>query len=282
MPIPMSDLTLSDPALFQPPFALDTLTYYRIQAKEKLAYDDALKALPAPKREMVDVDKKYLDAMMPLFVRIGYQEKSVARYISTAVRKAPSDTIRVWCACQQVDESQHAEMDDYLLHVLDVKRADTDAIWNASAAKPNFDYMETLENPYQVIVEGNLFVEGGLALGNIMAYIEMAKDYGDELRQLQHKTRCTDEARHIAFGFAVADALIKDDPANRETLQACQDETMPRLVAGYMKTFRPVEAKLGAEGYGKRHLRQAAERFYAKATRLGLRPSSIPEIDLVY
>ncbi len=43
-----------------------------------------------------------------------------------------------------------------------------------------------------MIVEGNIFVEGGLALGNIMAYIEMAKDYRDELRQLQHKTRCTD------------------------------------------------------------------------------------------
>ncbi len=52
---------------------------------------------------------------------------------------------------------------------------------------------------------------------------------------------------------------------------------MPRLIAGYMKTFRPVEAKLGADGYGKRHFREAAERFYGKATRLGLRPRRSPK-----
>lgn len=282
MPATMADLHLRDPSTFKPPFKLDTVSYYRLQAKEKLAYDDALHALPDDKREMRTVDKRYLEAMMPLFTRIGYQEKSVARYIAQAVHTAPSDDIRVWASCQMVDEAQHAEMDDYLLWVLGVSHRDTDAIWAASAAKPNFDYMESLTNPYQIVVEGNLFVEGGLALGNIFAYIDMAKDHGDELRQLQHKTRCTDEARHIAFGFALAEALIADDPENLVTIQAAQDEALPRLVAGYMKTFRPVEQQLGKDGYGKRHLRAAAERYYAKATRLGLRPTAIPELDLVY
>lgn len=282
MPIPMSELHLSDPSRFEPPFHLDAIAYYRIQAKEKLAYDDALNALPPEKREMTGIDRTYVEAMLPLFTRICYQERSVARYIANAVPGAPNATIQTWLACQQVDESQHAEMDDYLLHVLGLTAADTDAVWNASAAKPNFDYMESLRNPYQIIVEGNLFVEGSLALGNIFAYVEMAEDYGDDLRRLQHKTRCTDEARHIAFGFAMANALIEDDPANRETIQAAQDETIPRLVAGYLKTFAPVEKRLGKEGYGKRHLRAATERYYAKATRLGLRPTNVPELDLAY
>lgn len=281
MAIPMADLQLRDPKRFRPPFPLDTVTYYRLQAKEKLAYDAALQALPPEKREMTAVDRRYLEAMMPLFTRIGYQEKSVARYIAAAVHRAPSDDIRVWCSCQMVDESQHAEMDDYLLAALGVDRAATDAIWNASPAKPNFDYMESLTNPYQIIVEGNLFVEGGLALGNILAYVEMAEDVGDELRQLQHKTRCTDEARHIAFGFALAQALIEEDPENLETIQAAQDETLPRLVAGYMKTFRAAEKALGRDGYGQRHLRAAAERYYAKATKLGLRATPLPELDLI-
>ena len=37
---------------------------------------------------MTGVDPRYLEAMMPLFTRIGYQEKSVARCIARAAHTA--------------------------------------------------------------------------------------------------------------------------------------------------------------------------------------------------
>src|SRR3989442_15807136 len=72
-----------------------------------------------------------------------------------------------------------------------------------------------------------------------------------------------DETRHISYGRALVKALIEDDPANLDTIQAWQDESL-RLFA---EVARGGERQAWWEGF--------LASYYKIAVPMGLRPTVV-------
>ena len=81
------------------------------------------------------------------------------------------------------------------------------------------------------------------------------------LSAVNHRARIRDETRHISYGRALVKALIEDDPANLDTIQAWQDESL-RLFA---EVARGGERQTWWEGF--------LASYYKIAVPMGLRPT---------
>ena len=73
-----------------------------------------------------------------------------------------------------------------------------------------------------------------------------AESHNDFLSAANHRTRLTDEPRHMALGVAVLKAMLADDPANIEILQGWQDEFAP-LIRTFVYASRPIERIPGSD-----------------------------------
>ena len=225
-------VTLKDHRLFSAPGDLTFAKHLRLHAQEKQRYFEEIASLPDDKRTM-HLDPGYIEAMRRRWVVLFYGELSSAQYMGTAAAHAPLElgAFITCCVCQQMDELHHSEMDRGVLETIGLGERERRAIYEETEAKAVFDHLLAIDDPFEIAVKGGLFLESASAVVAFPALIRIAESHDDYLTAANHRTRLTDEPRHMALGVATMRALVEDDPCNQDLVQEWQDEFAPLLRA---------------------------------------------------
>lgn len=265
---------LKDPGLFKAPGGLSFEKHVKLHAQEKTRYFEELGSLTEEQRNLKNVDPRYVEAMRRRWVTVYMGEMASAQYMGTAAANAP---IGMWefvttCVCQQMDELHHAEMDRDVLTRIGLSQSEWEAIYEDSGSKAVFDHLLSLEDSFEIAIKGGLFLESASAVVAFPALIRIAESHGDYLTAANHRTRLTDEPRHMALGVAALKALLADDPGNSEIIQQWQDEFTPLLVG--MKDASRDMASLPNGGFTIDGMWQGmVEHHHRNAEKYGLRPT---------
>jgi hypothetical protein len=99
-----------------------------------------------------------------------------------------------------------------------------------------------------------------------------AEAHQDYLSAINHRTRLTDEPRHMALGVAVLKAMLADDPANMAILQGWQDEFAP-LIVNFVHASRPIETIPGSDFSADAMWESIVNHHTQNALKYGLRPT---------
>jgi len=223
---------LKDHRAFSAPGDLTFAKHLRLHAQEKQRYFEEIASLPDDKRAM-HLDPVYIAAMRRRWVVLFYGELSSAQYMGTAAAHAPLElgAFITCCVCQQMDELHHSEMDRGVLETIGLGERERRAIYEETEAKAVFDHLLAIDDPFEIAVKGGLFLESASAVVAFPALIRIAESHDDYLTAANHRTRLTDEPRHMALGVATMRALVEDDPCNQDLVQEWQDEFAPLLRA---------------------------------------------------
>lgn len=263
-----------NPDLFKAPGGLSFERHVRLHAAEKLRYFEELDSLTEDQRNLRNVDPRYVEAMRRRWVTMYMGEIASAQYMGTAAANAP---IEMWefvtaCVCQQMDELHHAEMDRDLLRRIGLSQMAWEAIYDDTAAKIVFDHLLSLDDPFEIAVKGGVFLESASAVVAFPALIRIAEAHGDYLTAANHRTRLTDEPRHMALGVATMKALLADDPDNVHVLQQWQDE-FAAVLPNILDASREM-TDLPKGGFSRDRMWAAmVEHHVHTAEKYGLRPS---------
>lgn len=264
---------LKDPSRFRAPGALTFEKHLRIHAQEKQRYFEEVASLPEGVREM-RIDPGYVEAMRRRWVTLYYGELSSVQYMGRAAANAPLDMTEfiTCCVCQQVDELHHQEMDRDVLRKIGLDETSWRRVYEDTASKELFDHLLAIEDPFEIAIKGGLFLESASAVVAFPALIRIAEAHGDGLTAANHRTRLTDEPRHMALGVATLRALVEDDPRNIEVVQQWQDEFAP-LLRNMLDASREMSG-LPKGGFTAEGMWRAMIEHHTKnAEKYGLRPT---------
>lgn len=263
---------LRDPTLFKAPGGL-LREAPRVHTEEKRRYFEEVASLPEDAREM-RLEPSSLEAMRRRWVTLYYGELSSLQYMGTAASHAPLDMTDfiTSCVCQQTDELHHAEMDRDVLRKIGLTPDSWRAIYEDTASKDLFDHLLAIDDPFEIAIKGGLFLESASAIVAFPTLIKIAEAHGDYLTAANHRTRLTDEPRHMALGVATLRALVEDDPRNIEVVQEWQDEFAP-LLRNMLDASREM-ANLPNGGFSADGMWRATLEHHSKnAEKYGLRPT---------
>ena len=266
-------VTLKDPKRFTAPGGLTFAKHIRLHAQEKQRYFDEIASLPEDKREL-RLDPAYIAAMRRRWVVLYYGELSSAQYMGTAASHAPLEMNEfiACCVCQQMDELHHSEMDRAVLETIGLEDRERRSIYEETKAKGVFDHLLSIDDPFEIAVKGGLFLESASAVVAFPALIKIAEAHDDYLTAANHRTRLTDEPRHMALGVATMRALVEDDPRNQDVIQEWQDEFAPMLRA-FVDASRDMTG-LPRGGFSADGMWEAIVGHHGKnAQKYGLRPT---------
>ena len=266
-------LTFKNQHAFTAPGGLTFAKHFRLHAQEKQRYFEELASLPEDKREL-RLDPAYISAMRRRWVVLYYGELSSAQYMGTAASHAPLEMAEfiTCCVCQQMDELHHSEMDRSVLEVIGLGERERRAIYEESEAKGVFDHLLAIDDPFEIAVKGGLFLESASAVVAFPALIKIAEAHDDDLTAANHRTRLTDEPRHMALGVAMMRALVEDDPRNQNVIQEWQDEFTP-LLRAFVDASRDMTG-LPNGGFSADGMWEAIVGHHGKnAQKYGLRPT---------
>lgn len=264
---------LRDPRLFEAPGGLTFEKHLRLHIQEKQRYFEEVTSLPEDARAM-RLDPAYIAAMRRRWVVLYYGELSSAQYMGTAASHAPLEMTAfiTCCVCQQMDELHHSEMDRSVLERVGLTPEEWRRIYEETEARGVFDHLLSLDDPFEIAVKGGLFLESASAIVAFPALIKIAEGHGDAYTAANHRTRLTDEPRHMALGVATLRALVADDPRNLEVVQEWQDEFAP-LLRAFLDASRDM-AGLPRGGFSADGMWRAMLEHHTKnATKYGLRPT---------
>ncbi len=264
---------LRDLSLFHAPGGLTFAKHVRLHAEEKMRYFEEIASLPEDIREM-RLDPRYVTAMRRRWVTLYFGEIASAQYMGTAATNVPlaMHEFITTCVCQQIDELHHSEMDRDVLMKIGLGPAEWTAIYEDTASKEVFDHLLAIEDPLEIAVKGGLFLESASAVVAFPALIRIAEAHGDYFTAANHRTRLTDEPRHMALGVATLRALVADDPKNIELVQQWQDEFTP-LLRGMLDASREMTG-LPNGGFSADGMWRAMVEHHTKnALKYGLRPT---------
>lgn len=266
-------LTFKNQHAFTAPGGLTFAKHFRLHAQEKQRYFEELASLPEDKREL-RLDPAYISAMRRRWVVLYYGELSSAQYMGTAASHAPLEMAEfiTCCVCQQMDELHHSEMDRSVLEVIGLGERERRVIYEESEAKGVFDHLLAIDDPFEIAVKGGLFLESASAVVAFPALIKIAEAHDDDLTAANHRTRLTDEPRHMALGVAMMRALVEDDPRNQNVIQEWQDEFTP-LLRAFVDASRDMTG-LPNGGFSADGMWEAIVGHHGKnAQKYGLRPT---------
>ena len=266
---------LKNPKLFDAPGGLNFEKHLRLHAQEKLRYFEEIARLPDDQRNMRTVTPGYIEGMTRRWMALYHGEIAAAQYMGTAAASMPFHDYFEFiacCICQQMDELSHAEMDRDMLLRAGFKLEDLPALWEECEAKVVFDHLLSLEDGFEIAFKGGFVLESANAVVGFHAMARFAEQHGDYLSAANHRTRLTDEPRHMALGLAVAKAMLADDPANIHILQQWQDEFAP-LIYNFIHASRPIERIPGSNFSADAQWASIVEHHTRNALKLGLRPT---------
>src|SRR5207302_1894974 len=205
---------------------------------------------------------RYLERAVDQCANNYYSELSATHHIATAAANAPFDDLKKCCLFQLADEQRHLEMDREVFERAGFPERDWLPAWESPGTTCRFfRHLLELEDTIEIIVKGNFVAEGAAGPGTFTVLADGAEARGDVLSAVNHRARIRDETRHISYGRALVKALIEDDPANLDTIQAWQDESL-RLFA---EVARGGERQAWWEGF--------LASYYKIAVPMGLRPT---------
>ena len=266
-------LSFKDPSAFKAPGSLTFEKHLRLHAEEKQRYLQERESLPDDKRHM-RLDPRYVDAMRRRWVVLYYGELSSAQYMGTAASHAPLEMTEfiTACVCQQMDELHHSEMDRDVLEQIGLTPREWRALYEETDAKIVFDHLLAIDDPFEIAVKGGLFLESASAVVAFPTLIKIAEAHDDYLTAANHRTRLTDEPRHMALGVATMRALVQDDPRNLEVVQRWQDEFAP-LLRHFVTASRDMVGLPNGGFAADRMWTAMIEHHTKNALKYGLRPT---------
>src|SRR5207249_7805417 len=136
------------------------------------------------------------------------------------------------------------------------------AAWESPGTPCGFyGHLLDLGDAIGILVRASCVAGGAAGPATFTVLADGAEARGDVLSAVNHRARIRDETRHISYGRALVKALIEDDPANLDTIQAWQDESL-RLFA---EVARGGERQAWWEGF--------LASYYKIAVPMGLRPT---------
>ena len=268
-------VSLRNPKLFVAPGGLNFERHFRLHAQEKARYYDELAQLTDDQRNLRTVTPGYIEGMTRRWIALYHGEVSAAQYMGTAAANLDMHDYYAFMACcilQQVDELQHCEMDRDMLLRAGYTLDDLPRLWAVCEPKAVFDHLLGLEDPFEIAFKGGFVLESANAVVGFQAMARFAESHGDYLSAANHRTRLTDEPRHMALGVAVLKAMLDDDPANMAILQTWQDEFAP-LMYNFIEASRPIERIPGSNFSADAQWASIVEHHTKNALKFGLRPT---------
>ncbi len=258
-------IALKDPSRFKDPAGLTWERYIALQARERERYLAERAAIPRDALEFRTVSPRYVERAIDQFANNYYSEESATHYIATAAAGAPFEELKKCCLFQLADEQRHLEMDTEVFERAGIPARDWLPAWEQPGTTCRFfRHVLTLEDPIEIIVKANFVAEGAAGPGTFTVLADGAEARGDLLSAVNHRARLRDETRHISYARALVKALIEEDPANLDVIQAWQDESL-RL---FVEVARGGERREWWEGF--------LTSYYKIAAPLGLRPTPLP------
>jgi phenol hydroxylase P3 protein len=266
---------LQNPKHFVAPGHLNFEKHFRLHQQEKTRYYAELARLTDDQRNLRTVTPGYVEGITPRWIALYHGEVAAAQYMGAAAHSVPINDY--WdfiacCVCQQTDELQHSEMDRDMLFRAGLTENDMRTQWAESAARPVFDHLLGLDDGFEIAFKGGFVLESANAVVGFHAMARFAEAHGDYLSAANHRTRLTDEPRHMALGVAVLKAMLADDPANLVILQRWQDEFAP-LIRGFVAASRPMERIPGSDFRADAMWASIVEHHMQNAAKYGLRPT---------
>ncbi|PYM94415.1 MAG: hypothetical protein DME04_07955 [Candidatus Rokuibacteriota bacterium] len=220
-------ITLKDPARFSDPANLTWERYVAMQARERERYLAERATIPQDALDFKNVSPRYLENAVDQFANNYYSELSATHYVATAAANAPFDELKKSALFQLADEQRHLEMDREVFERARIPESDWLAAWESPGTTCRFfRHLLELEDSIEILVKGNFVAEGAAGPGTFTVLADGAEARGDVLSAVNHRARIRDETRHISYGRALVKALIEDDPANLDTIQRWQDESL--------------------------------------------------------
>ena len=265
---------LKNPKHFVAPGGLNFEKHFRLHQQEKARYFENLAKLSDDQRNLRTVTPGYIEGMTRRWIVLYHGEVAAAQYMGRAAHNVPFDywDFIACCICQQVDELHHSEMDRDMLRRAGIPEDQWQPLWEACEPRVVFEHLLGLEDSFEITFKGGFVLESANAVVGFNAMARFAEAHGDDLTALNHRTRLTDEPRHMALGVAVLKALLADDPANRTILQEWQDEFAP-LMRTFVDVSRPIERIPGSDFSADAMWAGIVEHHAANALKHGLRPS---------
>ena len=265
---------LRDPRSFVAPGGLKFEKHLRLHIPEKTRYYEELAGLTDDQRNLRTVTPGYVEGMTRRWMVLYHGEVAAAQYMGMAAHNVPMEywDFIACCICQQIDELHHSEMDRDMLRRTGIPEAEWGARYDCTAAKPVFDHLLSLDDSFEIAFKGGFVLESANAVVGFHAMARFAEAHGDYLSAANHRTRLTDEPRHMALGVAVLKAMLADDPRNLAILQAWQDELAP-LMRGFVEDSRPIERIPGSDFRVDGMWAGIVEHHTRNAEKYGLRPT---------
>lgn len=265
---------LRDPRKFVAPGGLNFERHFRLHQQEKPRYYDQLAELSDDERNLRTATPGYIEGMTRRWMTLYQGEVAAAKYMGMAAHNVPQDhwDFMACCVCQQIDELQHSEMDRDMLRRARIPEDQWDAIYDGCEARVVFDHLLSLENPFEITFKGGFVLESANAVVGFHAMARFAEAHHDYLTAANHRTRLTDEPRHMALGAAIARAMVDDDPRNLEVLQGWQDEFAP-LMYTFVHVSRDIERIPGSDFSADAMWAGILDHHTRNAQKFGLRPS---------
>jgi len=266
---------LKNPKHFVAPGGLTFEKHFRLHQQEKSRYYDELAGLTDDQRNLRTVTPGYIEGMTRRWIALYHGEIAAAQYMGVAAHNVPLtdywDFIAC-CVCQQIDELQHSEMDRDMLFRAGLTEDRLPALWEQCEARVVFDHLLSLEDSFEIAFKGGFVLESANAVVGFHAMARFAEAHQDYLSAINHRTRLTDEPRHMALGVAVLKAMLADDPANMDILQGWQDEFAP-LIVNFVHASRPIETIPGSDFSADAMWESIVNHHTQNALKYGLRPT---------
>src|SRR5262249_8199904 len=202
-----------------------------MQARERESYLAERAAIPPEALEYRSVSPRYLERAVEQFANNYFPELTATHYVATAAANAPFDELKKCCLFQLADEQRHLEMDREVFQRAGIPERDWLPAWEQPGTTCRFfRHVLELDDTIEILVKANFVAEGAPGPGTFPVLADGAEERGDRLSAVTHRARIRDETRHISYARALVKALIEDDPANLDVIQAWQDESL-RLFA---------------------------------------------------
>ena len=220
-------IVLKDPRRFKDPANLTWERYIALQARERERYLAERATIPPDALDYRSVSPRYLERAVEQFANNYFPELSATHYIATAAAHAPFDELKKCCLFQLADEQRHLEMDREVFERAGIPERDWLPAWEQPGTTCRFfRHVLELEDAIEILVKANFVAEGAAGPGTFAVLADGAEERGDLLSAVNHRARVRDETRHISYARALVKALIEDDPANLDVIQAWQDQSL--------------------------------------------------------
>src|SRR3989442_2424550 len=257
-------IVLNDPGSFKDHAILTWERYVALQTRERERYLTERATIPQGALDFTTVNPRYLERPIDEFANNYFPEQSATRYIATAAANAPFEELKTCCLFQLADEQRHLEMDREVFERAGIPERDWLPAWEQPGTTCRFfRHVLELEDPIEILVKANFVAEGAAGPGTFTVLADGAEARGDLLSAVNHRARLRDETRHISYARALVKALVEEDPANLDVIQASQDESLHLFAEGVRGGARRArgEGLLGS--------------YYKVALALGLHPTPI-------